>query len=278
MAASATVIVFDFDKTIIDVDSDNWVIDSLGATDLFNQLLPTLPWNSLMDRMMMELHSQGRTLEEIAECLKKAPLDPHVISAIKSAHSLGCDLRVLSDANMFFIETILKHHGIFECFTEVNTNPSFVDEQNRLRIFPHHDFNKLSHGCNLCPPNMCKGKIIERIRASTFAQGMKRFIYLGDGKGDYCPMLKMSEGDYVMPRKNYPVWDLITSNVGLIKAEIHEWSNGEEQERILLQLINRSIVVDRSSDQLLAGDCKLQSQTMPMASHEVLPIALRVPQ
>lgn len=276
MAASTTVIVFDFDKTIIDVDSDNWVIDSLGATDLFNQLLPTLPWNSLMDRMMMELHSQGRTLEEIGECLKKAPLDPHVISAIKSAHSLGCDLRVLSDANMFFIETILKHHGIFECFTEINTNPSFVDEQNRLRISPHHDFNKLSHGCNLCPPNMCKGKIIERIRASTFAQGIKRFIYLGDGKGDYCPMLKLSEGDYVMPRKNYPVWDLITSNIGLIKAEIHEWSNGEEQERILLQLINRSVVVDRSSDQLCAGDCKFQ--TMPMASHEVLPIALRVPQ
>jgi len=42
------VIVFDFDKTIIDVDSDNWVVDELGFTDLFNQLLPTMPWNSLM--------------------------------------------------------------------------------------------------------------------------------------------------------------------------------------------------------------------------------------
>ena len=42
------VVVFDFDKTIIDVDSDNWVVDGLGFTDLFNQLLPTMPWNSLM--------------------------------------------------------------------------------------------------------------------------------------------------------------------------------------------------------------------------------------
>lgn len=42
------VIVFDFDKTIIDVDSDNWVVDELGFTDSFNQLLPTMPWNSLM--------------------------------------------------------------------------------------------------------------------------------------------------------------------------------------------------------------------------------------
>lgn len=42
------VIVFDFDKTIIECDSDNWVVDGLGATDLFNELLPTMPWNSLM--------------------------------------------------------------------------------------------------------------------------------------------------------------------------------------------------------------------------------------
>lgn len=42
------VVVFDFDKTIIDLDSDNWVVDELGATNLFNQLLPTMPWNSVM--------------------------------------------------------------------------------------------------------------------------------------------------------------------------------------------------------------------------------------
>ena len=45
---AGVVVVFDFDKTIIDLDSDNWVVDELGATDLFNQLLPTMPWNSLM--------------------------------------------------------------------------------------------------------------------------------------------------------------------------------------------------------------------------------------
>ena len=40
--------VFDFDKTIINCDSDNWVVDELGLTPLFTQLLPTMPWNSLM--------------------------------------------------------------------------------------------------------------------------------------------------------------------------------------------------------------------------------------
>lgn len=49
------VIVFDFDKTIIDVDSDNWVVDELDFTDLFNQLLPTMPWNSLMVCLFIHL-------------------------------------------------------------------------------------------------------------------------------------------------------------------------------------------------------------------------------
>ncbi|CAK9310636.1 unnamed protein product [Citrullus colocynthis] len=149
------VVVFDFDKTIIDLDSDNWVVDELGATDLFNILLPTMPWNSLMDRMMMELHAQGRTIHDIAYVLKRAPVHPDVVPAIKAAHALGCDLRIVSDANLFFIETILNHLVIRECFSELHTNPSFVDEEGRLRIFPIHNFFTSPH--NFCPPNMCKG-------------------------------------------------------------------------------------------------------------------------
>lgn len=83
------VVVFDFDRTLIDGDSDNWVVVQMGLTPLFHHLRSTLPWTSLMDRMMKELHSLGKTLDDIANCLKLMPLDPHVISAIKSAHSLG---------------------------------------------------------------------------------------------------------------------------------------------------------------------------------------------
>lgn len=233
------IVVFDFDKTIIDVDSDNWVVDELGATDLFNELLPTMPWNSLMDRMMMELHAQGRTINDIAEVLKRVPIHPDIVPAIIAAHAQGCDLRIVSDANEFFIETILEHLGIRKCFSEINTNPGFVDEEGRLRILPIHDFHKSSHGCNLCPPNMCKGLVIERIQASLVLEGKKKkFIYLGDGSGDYCPSLKLGEADYLMPRKNFPVWELISQNPLLIKAEIHEWSDGEELASILLKLIN----------------------------------------
>ncbi|PHU15163.1 Inorganic pyrophosphatase 1 [Capsicum chinense] len=267
------VVVFDFDKTIIDVDSDNWVVDELGVTDLFNQLLPTMPWNSLMDRMMKELHARGETIEEMEEVLKRVPVHPRIVQAIKSAHALGCDLRVVSDANVFFIETILKHLGIRDCFSEINTNPCYVDEEGRLHILPYVDFETSPHGCNLCPPNMCKSMIIERIQATMAKEGKKRMIYLGDGIGDFCPTLKLGEGDFVMPRKDYPAWNLMNENRTLLKAAVHEWTAGEELEHILLQLIN-TISVEES--QMLSVECKFQ--TMSKAAHEALrPRALPVP-
>ena len=45
------VVVFDFDHTIIDDNSDTWVVEELGLTDLFNQLRRTMPWTSLMVRI-----------------------------------------------------------------------------------------------------------------------------------------------------------------------------------------------------------------------------------
>ncbi|KAG5527781.1 hypothetical protein RHGRI_028653 [Rhododendron griersonianum] len=220
---------------MIEDNSDTWVVEQMGLTPLFDQLRRTLPWTTLMDRMMEELYSRGKTIEEITECLRRVPMNPRVISAIRKAHSLPrCELRIISDANQFFIETILKQFGLFDCFTEIVTNPSII-EGGRLRIFPYHSS---PHGCSLCPPNLCKGLVIEQIQASISEKGKVRMIYLGDGRGDFCPSLKLGEGDHVMPRKDFPLWKRICDNRTIIKAKVYEWSNGEELERILSQLVD----------------------------------------
>ncbi|KAI4355528.1 hypothetical protein L6164_004291 [Bauhinia variegata] len=282
MAGNEIVVVFDFDSTIIECDSDNWLLDNFGLTENFYQLLPTMPWNPLMDRMMKELHTQGKTIEDIVEVLKRTPMHPRIVPAIQAAYSLGCELKIVSDANIFFIETILKHHGIWDCFSEITANPSYVSEEGRLRIFPYHDYLKSSHGCSLCPPNMCKGIIIERLQSSLLAaegKNKKKVIYIGDGKGDFCPSLKLKESDHVLPRKSFPLLDLVTKNSNKIEAEVHGWSDGEELEHVLLQIINTAINIEgrnkSNSTAAFSGDCKLGS--IPIDAHEALPKALPVP-
>ncbi|KAH1207534.1 Inorganic pyrophosphatase 2 [Glycine max] len=299
------VVVFDFDKTIVDCDSDNWVVDELGFNELFNRLLPTMPWNTLMDKMMMELHSHGKTIEDIVQVLQRIPIHPRIIHAIKAAHALGCDLRMVSDANTFFIETILRHLGIRECFSEINTNrdkmmnelhsqgktiEDIVQVLNRTPMHPSivpaikasyslgcelkivSDANIFfietilkHHGVWNCfsevIANPSYGMIIERIQNSVDAAG-KKFIYLGDGSVNFCPSLKLKDRDYLMPRKNFPLCDLVSENSNLIKAEVHAWRDGEELYDVLLHFINKAIGEGNgsisSSTPIISVDCKLE--------------------
>ncbi|XP_016175128.1 uncharacterized protein LOC107617779 [Arachis ipaensis] len=80
----------------------------------------------------------------------------------------------------------------------------------------------------------------------------------------------------MMPRKNFPVWDLICKDPLLLKAEIHPWSDGQELEQVLLQLINKiNSLDDESSQQFISSDCKMQ--TLSVTAHEALPKVLPKP-
>ncbi|XP_066379613.1 inorganic pyrophosphatase 2-like [Miscanthus floridulus] len=310
MAASngAPLVVFDFDKTIVDCDSDNWVVDALGATSRFDELLRHLPWNHAIDAMMGELHSEGKTAEDIRGSLTTAPLSPHAVAAIKTAYALGCELRILSDANAFFIDAILAHHGLAAYFSGTDTNPAHVDAAGRLRIRPYHDFGAGAHGhgCALptCPPNMCKGKVMERIlrqeeeeaaAAAASAAGSAKtqrrrraVVYLGDGRGDYCPSLKLREGDYVMPRAGHPVCDLITASPPA--AAVRGWAGFEDLARVLLGIVDAEIARAAAAEEEDAGaavagvgvgvvvvpaDCR--ALPLPARQEALMPQAVRVP-
>jgi len=108
-------------------------------------------------------------------------------------------------------------------------------------------------------------------------------IYLGDGAGDYCPSLKLNTEDYVMPRKNFPVWDLISQNPMLIKAAIREWTDGQSMEMILIGTIEEIRLEEEKEKMLTSAEnnCKMQTISIGINNvhHEpILPRALRVSQ
>lgn len=67
-----------------------------------------------------------------------------------------CDLKIVSDANQFFIDKILEQHDLLDCFSEIYTNAASVDENGNLRILPYHSDALPPHSCNPCPSNLCK--------------------------------------------------------------------------------------------------------------------------
>ncbi|KAK8664563.1 hypothetical protein V6N13_084347 [Hibiscus sabdariffa] len=127
---------------------------------------------------------------------------------------------------------------------------------------------------SLSSQHVQEGTVIERIQASLSAMEEKKtIIYMGDGLGDFCPSSKLGDTDYMLPRKDFPVWDLICQNRSLIKAQVCEWSNGDEFEHVLLHLIINIIAKNNTSQ--LYSDCKLQ--TIPGAAYEAFSKTLYVP-
>ncbi|CAK9211661.1 unnamed protein product [Sphagnum troendelagicum] len=236
------MIVLDFDWTLLDCNSDTWVVEKLGASALMNSLHRTLPWTQLMDRMMKELHDAGRSMEDIDQCLQQAPIHPAMVSAIKSAAAIGCELQIVSDANSYFINKILHSYDLHHYFPDKNihTNLAFVAENGALHVVPFHaaDEQLPPHGCNLCPPNMCKGLILNSIQGKTTSGSTRReVIYIGDGGGDFCPSLQLQKGDHVLARKGFPLLKRLQENQNVVKATVHVWSSASDVEAILSDLL-----------------------------------------
>lgn len=265
--------IFDFDCTIVEVDSDPWVAEHLGASLIMQELRSRLPWNAMMDALMEALHAKGNSISDIEEALRCIPLQPEKITAIKLAHTLGCELHIVSDANLFFIKTILDKYEVTNLFTEIHTNPASVDEDGRLHIAPFHPICEAPHGCPLCPPNMCKGKIIDEIQAH-MAHARKRIIYIGDGCGDYCPSLRLHGSDCILPREGFPLLEMLTQNMASVRASIYPWGSAKSMEEKLLALLEAQNVVEekQSLDNVGGANCTKCALPLVDQANEVMPM------
>ncbi|GAU40856.1 hypothetical protein TSUD_111880 [Trifolium subterraneum] len=124
-----------------------------------------------------------------------------------------------------------------------------------------------------------QGLVMEKFQNSLDVEGRKKkIIYLGDGNGDFCPSLKLKESDYLMPRMNFPLCDLVSKNSNDIKACVHDWMDGEELENVLLHIINKANIGKENNivgPKIISIDCKLG--TISMDAHKVFPEAITVP-
>ena len=196
-----SIVIFDFDHSLIDENSDTFVPEKLGNAELMAFIDRSsrngAQWTCLMDDVARQLHEAGRTRADFEAALRSVPVDAAMPAAARAAAAAGAQVHVVSDANTFYIETVLEHLRLR--VDSVVTNPAAFNDSGRLRIRPHTD---RPHGCPRCPPNMCKGKIVREIvnAAAPTPQHRPRVFYVGDGGGDVCPCLGLPSGSVAAAR------------------------------------------------------------------------------
>ncbi|KAF9222740.1 hypothetical protein BS17DRAFT_783314 [Gyrodon lividus] len=238
--SSRQLVVFDFDWSMADQDSDRWLFEVL-APDLRRKMRDrpkepgnTVQWTDLVAECLRELahETRGVTRNDIEGALRQMPFHPAMkrgIEALKDTSApVETTLFILSNANKFFIETILQHKGIRNCFNDIVTNPadfSVPTNPNLLVLHKRVGPEDPPHGCHVgCEDNMCKGKELAEYLDRQREQGVRfdRVIYVGDGSNDFCAVLRMTSHDIVFCRRFR----------GLERKIADEVSKGEEQSRL----------------------------------------------
>ena len=226
-----TLFVFDFDHTLIDDNTDTFILKITQDPKIKSQFKTWhtvgLCWTECMRRLFKELHSQTVSPNEIVSHMQKIkiPVQRHRMLHFLSKQP-GIELIIISDSNTVFIDSILKSHGIDSYFKKVYTNPAKFNPDGLLEIQEFHANN----ACDLSPSNMCKEQILrDHIKSMGVNRSELRVVYLGDGSGDFCAASCLSAQDIVVARKGYNLASKLSTfqstgqlNVTLVLSEMYE--------------------------------------------------------
>lgn len=259
------LVVFDFDHTILDCNSDVNIPHHLGRAALQEQLIKLkLQWTNLISALLAPFAK-----EQIADAARTSVVvHPGVIALMRFLMDLQeatrrdgsqeiapfLEVCIASDANHLFIQEIFAEHFPFLKVTSVHTNDYHdlrgteregepCDETGETRL------SKLSwyepapgHNCRLCcfrgRPHMCKSRIIHRCLHNSKLID-PTVIFVGDGGNDYCPVINcLRPRDFVFARSGFPLAnDLALRKGGCCHVEL--WQDGDALhkvfQRVLLQ-------------------------------------------
>ncbi|KIL65941.1 hypothetical protein M378DRAFT_161584 [Amanita muscaria Koide BX008] len=232
------LIVFDFDWSMADQDTDRWVLEVL-APDLrrkMKDLKDDVQWTDLVAQSLREAHERGITREQIENALQIMPFHPAMARGVTNLKAGGkTTFLCLSNSNSIFISTILKDKKLTTLFHEIITNPAEWEESGLLNLRRRVDPAGPQHSCDVgCSPNMCKGEELEAFLAR-HAVDFDRIVYVGDGSNDYCPVLRLRSQDLVLCR-NFRGLSKRISKQGGLKCKVKYWSGAWEVEEIFATL------------------------------------------
>jgi len=242
--SSGPLLVFDFDHTITNMNTDVEVQKlapggNIPANSEMRGLYSDKGWTEFMGAVFALLHENNVSKAEILSLMVGLEFTPNMENLVEeSVKNLGATVIIISDSNSVFIEHILKERKLGHLVDQVFTNPARWDEVGKLVIEPYHH----QETCTLSTKNLCKGQILEDYIKSS-EKSFSIVCYVGDGKNDFCPSLRLSADDLVCVREGYSLEKYIPQMVDkghTIQAEVLTWNNGNQILDKLKEKLNKN--------------------------------------
>ena len=225
------MVIFDFDQTIIDLDSEFSLVEKY-AKDLYKEKNGDLyvkdHWIEFNNYIYTRIIENGYKYEDVKNHFQNLRLSPNmdILLNFLNQNKHKYETIIITGNNEQVVDIVLSSHDIKGCFDHILCNKSILDEKNIFKIWAINE--KYEH-CEDDKPFLCKSLFFE-----DFIKDKKdcydKIFYIGDGRNDFCLSKKLGKNDFVFPRMNYTLYKILFDKDGkkYIKAEIIPWKNGKE--------------------------------------------------
>ncbi|KAM6129966.1 LOW QUALITY PROTEIN: pyridoxal phosphate phosphatase PHOSPHO2 [Pterocles gutturalis] len=225
-----------FDHTIIDENSDTWIVKCAPEKKLPNELRNSYAghWTEYMGRVFVYLGDNGVKEDEMRRTMTTIPF---TVGMVDLMGFLGenkelFDCIIVSDSNTVFIDWILKAAGFHKVFDEVTNPAAFSSTGSTVQNFH-------AHHCAKCPKTLQRKVLKEFIEQLERGVSYTQIVYIGDGGNDLCPVMFLKKDDIAMPRQGYTLEKKISQlaqDLSPVECSVLVWSSAREMSHLKVLL------------------------------------------
>lgn len=228
-----TLLIFDFDKTILNDDSFGHIIlNTLTKEELqiiYNNRNEN--WVDGYNYSLKQLKTHGMTKEKFNEMLDQISLTKGMSDLFNYIREKkdNYDSIILSSNYEYVIKYILKKNNISDIFLDIITNPSREANQDEKDQFIYV-LKKQEHNCKICNPCSCKKNEFKEFCNTHDMNNYDKVIFICDGFNDFCLAVDLGENDITLMRKNFALYKKIYSKnfENNLKCKVQVWESGND--------------------------------------------------
>jgi len=207
---SSTLVVFDLDHTILDLNTDTELIKILAekCPDKISKVKDQNNWATYMNDVMDVMHEEGYDVPEIKNIIENLEYNigfKDLFSFIEQNKN-RFEVVIFSGCNTIFVDWIIRKKKLDNIIVEYHSNLAEISKDGKIKIRSTH-----LHECKECDLSQCKQKLLKDYVSRRDAQNIKfkNVVFVGDGKNDFCLTKVLSKNDLVCYRIGYKLEEKI---------------------------------------------------------------------
>ena len=165
-SSKQNLLIFDFDGTIIDKDSEDELLKNIFSKDEFDKIIKKLDNLDFFEgfnfyyKRIKELNISLKDMNKILENIELSPKIKQLFDYLRNNKS-NYHILLCSSALDYTIKHILKYYGFLDLFDEFICTKGIIEDENSEKII-NVPKNQFPHNCKICSPSLCKSNEIKK--------------------------------------------------------------------------------------------------------------------